>query len=189
MHQEGLSAEEQRFIESMGLFFERQGVPRIGGRILGLLMLAEGPLALGEMAGLLRVSPASVSTNVRQLRASGTVEPASIPGDRRHYYVFNSAGWDHRFEMAIASLDALSRLCQDALARPSMSQRHKLRDAVEFCAFYREELRGAAERWRTRFLRKSGAQASSAAPPVRPRRNTVSSPHPFPGSKKGPNPQ
>lgn len=173
MRRDGLSAEEAQFIESMGLFFERQGVPRIGGRILGLLLLAEKPLALGEVAGLLRVSPASVSTNVRQLQASGLVDPASIPGDRRHYYVFNSAGWDHRLELAVSAMDTLGKLCQDALARPGMKQRHKLREAVEFCGFYRQELAGAAERWRARFARKPDNQATSASPSARQRRSAT----------------
>ena len=175
MRRDGLSAEEEQFIESMGLFFERQGVPRIGGRILGLLLLAEKPLALGEVAGLLRVSPASVSTNVRQLQASGLVDPASIPGDRRHYYVFNSAGWDHRLEMAVTAMDALGQLCQDALAMPQLKERHKLREAVEFCGFYRQELAGAAERWRARFARKPGNQAAlpSSSPSPRQRRSAT----------------
>ncbi|HYO59137.1 GbsR/MarR family transcriptional regulator [Archangium sp.] len=171
MRRNELSAEEEWFIESMGLFFERQGVPRIGGRILGLLLLVEKPLALGEIVGLLRVSPASVSTNVRQLQASGLVDPASVPGDRRHYYVFNSAGWDHRLELAVSAMDALGQLCQDALALPELRERHKLREAVEFCDFYREELSGAAERWRVRFARRTGTQSSS--PSARQRRNAT----------------
>ncbi|WP_257454089.1 GbsR/MarR family transcriptional regulator [Archangium lipolyticum] len=172
MGRTGLSAEEERFIESMGLFFERQGVPRIGGRILGLLLLADEPLALGEIARLLRVSPASVSTNIRQLQTSGTVDPASIPGDRRHYYVFNSAGWDHRLEVAISAMDALGQMCQDALAVPRLSKRDKLREAVEFCAFYREELAGAVERWRARFARRPGTQATKTpSPSARQRRS------------------
>jgi DNA-binding Lrp family transcriptional regulator len=173
MRQGRLSVDEEGFIESMGLFLERQGMPRIGGRILGLLMLKEGPLALGEIARLLRVSPASVSTNIRQLRASGTVEPAGIPGDRRHYYIFNSAGWDHRLEVARSSMDSLGQLCQDALAMPGLSDRHKLREAVEFCDFYRQELTGAAERWRARFARKPDAQARSSSPSARQRRSAI----------------
>ncbi len=173
MRQDGVSAEEERFIESMGLFFERQGVPRIGGRILGLLLLADKPLALGEIAGLLRVSPASVSTNIRQLQSNGLVDPASIPGDRRHYYVFNSAGWDHRIHVALSAMDALGQLCQDALATPGLKERHKLREAVEFCDFYRQELVGAAERWRARFARRPGTQTSPPSSSARQRRNVI----------------
>ncbi len=47
-----LTPEDHRFIEALGLHFEKQaGFPRIGGRMLGLLMLAPKPLALGRAAG------------------------------------------------------------------------------------------------------------------------------------------
>src|SRR5439155_617535 len=81
-----LSASALEFIEAVGLFFERLGIARIGGRILGLLMLAERPLTLDEMAGLLLVSRASISTNARMSVAAGLVEHVSWPGDRRDYY-------------------------------------------------------------------------------------------------------
>jgi hypothetical protein len=45
MRQDPLNAEKEWFIESMGPFFERQCVPRIGGRILG-------PLSLSDMDAL-----------------------------------------------------------------------------------------------------------------------------------------
>jgi hypothetical protein len=164
MRRGGLSAEEQRFIESMGLYFERQGVPRIGGRILGLLLLAEEPVALGRIAELLRVSPASVSTNMRQFLAGGMAELASIPGDRRHYYVFSRGGWERRLQLAAASTEALSQLCQQALENPGLGGKAHLRDALEFCDFFREELAGAAERWRTRRARASAPSLPSSPP-------------------------
>jgi hypothetical protein len=68
-------------------------------------------------------------------------------------------------------MDALARLCQDALAMPALRSRHNLNEAVEFCDFYRQELVGASKRWRARFTRKPGTQPPS--PSARPRRNTL----------------
>lgn len=164
MRRGGLSAEEQRFIESMGLYFERQGVPHIGGRILGLLLLAEEPVALGRIAELLRVSPASVSTNMRQFLAGGMAELASVPGDRRHYYVFSRDGWERRLQLVADSTEALSQLCQQALEHPDLGGKAHLRDALEFCDFFREELAGSAERWRTRSMRAPAASLPSSPP-------------------------
>jgi len=164
MRRGGLSAEEQQFIEAMGLYFERQGVPRIGGRILGLLLLAEEPVALGRIAELLRVSPASVSTNMRQFLAGGMAELASIPGDRRHYYVFSRGGWERRLQLAAASTEALSRLCQQALEQPRLGGKAHLREAMDFCDFFRAELAGAAERWRTRRTQAPAASVPSSSP-------------------------
>ncbi|AGC44138.1 hypothetical protein MYSTI_02822 [Myxococcus stipitatus DSM 14675] len=143
-----LSAAEQRFIESMGLYFERQGSTRISGRIHGLLMLADEPLSLQQIARVLKVSAASVSTNIRAIMSIGLVDPVSVPGDRQHYYVVNSDGWESRLRTAEDSVKAFVRLCQEALSAPQLANRQHLRDAADFCDFYLAEMAGIAERWR-----------------------------------------
>ena len=143
-----LGAAEHRFIESMGLYFERRGGTRIGGRIYALLMLAGEPLSNKRIAELLQVSAASVSTNLRACTNMGLVEPASVPGDRQHYSVVNSQGWESKLRVAEESLRAFSRICGEALAVPRLAGNRNLREASEFCDFYMAELSGIAERWR-----------------------------------------
>lgn len=143
-----LGAAEHRFIEAMGLHFERQGGTRIGGRIHALLMLAEEPLSLKRIAELLKVSAASVSTNIRACMAMGLVEPASVPGDRQHYYVISAEGWESRLHTAEDAMKAFVRVCQNALATPHLAAKPHLREAAEFCDFYLAEMAGIAERWR-----------------------------------------
>jgi DNA-binding transcriptional regulator GbsR (MarR family) len=143
-----LGSAEQRFVEAMGLHFERQGSTRIGGRIHGLLMLAEEPLSLARIAQLLKVSAASVSTNIRQCTDMGLVEPASVPGDRRHYYVISSQGWESRLRTAEVSMRSFIRVCQEALDTPSLGAKPNLREARDFCEFYLAEMAGISERWR-----------------------------------------
>lgn len=74
------------FIETMGRHFEEEGIPRIAGRLFGLLMVNEDPCSLDEMAQRLRVSKGSVSTNSRLLEQWGVIERVTHPGDRRDYY-------------------------------------------------------------------------------------------------------
>jgi DNA-binding transcriptional regulator GbsR (MarR family) len=74
-----LSAAISGFIEGMGLYFEDFGVPRIAGRLLGLLLVTNRPLSLEEVATTLGVSRASVSTNARLILATGLVERVSLP--------------------------------------------------------------------------------------------------------------
>jgi DNA-binding transcriptional regulator GbsR (MarR family) len=81
-----LNEEEQRFVERLGRHFEAEGVPRIGGRLFGFLLLQEEPRSLDEMAELLRVSKTSVSTNARLLDQWGLIQRVTRPGDRRDYY-------------------------------------------------------------------------------------------------------
>ena len=57
------SRDHEWFVGEMGLTFEADGFTRIGGRLFGHLLLAEGPLSLDAIAETLQVSKASVSTD------------------------------------------------------------------------------------------------------------------------------
>lgn len=81
-----LSAGQQRFVEEMGLAWEREGVPRIAGRIFGFLLLQADPCSLDDIATALGVSRASVSTDARCLERLHLVERVSRPGDRRDFW-------------------------------------------------------------------------------------------------------
>jgi len=75
-----------QFVERMGLALEYDGLPRIAGRIFGLLLVSEDARSLDDLAAELRVSKASVSTNARMLEQRAVLERISRPGDRRDYY-------------------------------------------------------------------------------------------------------
>lgn len=71
------------FVERMGMALEADGLPRIAGRIFGLLLVSEDCRSLNELAAELHVSKASVSTNARLLEQRGVLERDSRPSDRR----------------------------------------------------------------------------------------------------------
>jgi len=81
-----MDASTAHFIETMGLTLESEGLPRIAGRIFGLLLLSEDALSLDDLAAELQVSKASVSTNTRLLEQRGVLEQVGRPADRRDYY-------------------------------------------------------------------------------------------------------
>lgn len=92
------------FCERAGLICERDGLPRIAGRILGLLLLSPAPLSLETMAERLGVSRASVSTDTRRLEQRGVLRRTSRPGDRRDYYVLAP---DHHLQGLAGQLGTL----------------------------------------------------------------------------------
>ena len=156
-----------RFIEGLGLYFEEFGLPRIGGRLLGLLMITDRPLPLDEIASRLLVSRASVSTNARLVVATGLVERVGIPGDRRDYYAFGARAWDAIIEVDIDGVRRLRSLAAEALA--GLPERDpacaRLDAAIEFLDFYADELAGVLDRWRQRRqqqLQRSHAERSGA---------------------------
>jgi len=160
-----IDAGAQRFIEALGLFFEDAGIPRIGGRLLGLLVLAEQPLSLDAIARTLGVSRASVSTNSRLLIYAGMVERVSLPGDRRDYYQFAPHGWESAIQTDIKAARRLGALSAEALAgvapEHAMVSR-RLGETAAFYAFLEQELAAMLERWRSRAA--AGVDGAAARP-------------------------
>jgi DNA-binding transcriptional regulator GbsR (MarR family) len=81
-----MDGQTEHFIENMGLALESDGLPRIAGRIFGLLLVSEQARSLDDLAAELGVSKGSVSTNTRLLEQRGVLEQVSRPADRRDYY-------------------------------------------------------------------------------------------------------
>ena len=148
-----LSPAQQQFVESVGLYFEQYQVSRIGGRLLGLLMLLHGPFTLDQMARTLGVSRASVSTNMRVLTSLGLVDHLSRPGDRRDYYRFSADPWQHGMEARITSTRTLRRIAEQGLATVAPIEpdaRVHLEELLDFCDFMIEDTRGMIARWQAR---------------------------------------
>lgn len=76
-----------RFIETLGLIHQSEGAPRIAGLILGLLLLADRPLSLAEIAEKLSISKASASTNTRLLEGWGMASKAESRGRQDFWQV------------------------------------------------------------------------------------------------------
>lgn len=85
-HDHAIDDAASRFVETMGLIAEGEGMARIMGRIFGFLLLAERPQSLDEMAAALGVSKASVSTDARRLEDRELLVRVALSGDRRDYY-------------------------------------------------------------------------------------------------------
>jgi len=104
-----------QFIENMGLHFEDYEVSRIGGRMIGLMMLATGPLSSEDMAEALQVSRSSISTNLKTLLSDDLVEKVSLPGDRVDYYVIEPDFWQKILEHRLTSLLTVREAAQEGL--------------------------------------------------------------------------
>lgn len=147
-----LSPELARFIESMGMYFETSGVPRIGGRILGLLMIAHEPLSAEDIAKILKVSRASISTNFRILLSSGLAEKVTFPGDRATYFAFPETAWEKTMTVEIEAMNAMKKLAQQGLDALSAkdSARGRMEGLINWTDFLIEYYQKALIEWRTR---------------------------------------
>lgn len=73
-------------IESVGRTTQGFGLGRIIGQLYALLFFSPNPMSLDDLAGELKVSKGSISTNVRELEKWGAVRQVWVKGDRKDYY-------------------------------------------------------------------------------------------------------
>lgn len=143
----------QEFVERVGLKFEAEGLPRIAGRIMGVLLVSSEPRTQDELAELLQVSRGSISSNARLLERMGSVERVGQPGDRRDFYRLSGCMHARVLEHWTERMRQLRDLMTDALSVPSASDpavRERLEMKREFFGHMVEELSAAEERWRNR---------------------------------------
>jgi len=81
-----LSEAETDCIEQLGLVAETGGLTRITGRIWALLIVSAEALAPAEIAELLQVSRASVSTSLKMLESLEFLNIRTRAGERQSYY-------------------------------------------------------------------------------------------------------
>ena len=110
------SAARSAFIERLGIYYESYGVPRIGGRMLGLLLSAEEPVDAESIALDLGVSRASVSTNLRLLVGMGLAAKAPSPGSRRDRYDVAPDAWERAIVQRIEGFSRLATIVTDCSA-------------------------------------------------------------------------
>ncbi len=148
-----VTPELSQFIENMGLHYEDYGVARIGGRILGLLLVAPRPVSSEEMADALQVSRSSISTNLRTLQISDLVEKVSLPGERVDYYIFSPDAWQKALEMRLASIFDLKELAEqglESLADESHPARARLQQMAAWVNLVEQAVQKMTEEWISR---------------------------------------
>jgi DNA-binding transcriptional regulator GbsR (MarR family) len=151
------------FIERMGLALESDGLPRIAGRIFGLLLVSEDALSLDDLAAELRVSKGSVSTNARLLEQRGVLEQMSRPADRRDYYRIPPDLFSHTMAQRLARWQRFHEAigaARTSLPIKSREVLERLEEYEEAYAFMSQVIGEALARWqatREERLAKVGA--------------------------------
>ena len=74
------------FIQDYGRGYQSFGLPKLMGRVVGLLLYHGAPLSLDDITDELHVSKGPVSQIMSRLREHQLVRRIWVPGSRRDYY-------------------------------------------------------------------------------------------------------
>lgn len=153
-----MDAKTRDFIERMGLALESDGLPRIAGRIFGLLLVSEDCRSLDQIAAELRVSKASVSTNARLLEQRGVLERNSRPSDRRDYYRVPPDLFSHTMAQRLQRWQRINEAIGDARTTLPIRSRKVLERLEEYDSAYTflsDAIREALTDWHALRQRRS----------------------------------
>jgi DNA-binding transcriptional regulator GbsR (MarR family) len=147
----GPSEEEERFLEELGLFMERAGLPRMAGRILGWLHICDPPeQSSADLAAALHASKGSISTVTRMLLAWGMIERAVVPGSRQTYFRVTPGTWSRVLHGEMVYLTGLRELGERGvalLAGAPPERRRRVEEMRDFYQFFENEFPKLIRRW------------------------------------------
>src|SRR5512145_2727723 len=105
------------FAERLALIYERAGLPRMAGRILGWLLVGEERHpTLEELARAVHGSKASMSTMTRLLEQMGIAERLRRPGEKRDRVGIRAGVWSEISRREVELARTIRMLCDDTMA-------------------------------------------------------------------------
>jgi len=139
------------YAEDFGLAFEREGLPRMAGRIFGWMLVAETPhQSFQELAEVLRASKGSISNMTRYLTQLGVIERVALPGQRRDYVRIRPKSWlflPDQWMETVTSIHELAERGLELLEQKELETRDRLEEMRDLYAFLEEEFPALLERW------------------------------------------
>ncbi|MFY7065771.1 GbsR/MarR family transcriptional regulator [Nocardiopsis changdeensis] len=128
------------FVEEAGLFYERLGLSRTEGRVMGRLLSApEDDADAPALCEALGVAKSSMSVSLRRLEQAGLVERFRRPGERRDRYRLAEDVFQRAFRAKMAEFDRFRALAERGLAAVGDDPRRRerlelMRDMYGFMA-------------------------------------------------------
>ena len=142
--------QEQRFAEEAGIMFDQWSLPRMAGRVWGLLIVTEDPhLSSADLTERLGTSAASISSATRYLLQNNLIERLRVPGERREFFAFSPTSLRSIYLRRIAAVADMHRMAERAL--PSFEDRpiahERLSEMHDFYEWLEFELAAVLRRW------------------------------------------
>ncbi|MBB4637160.1 GbsR/MarR family transcriptional regulator [Longimicrobium terrae] len=156
-----------QFVERMALICEKEGMPRIAGRIFGYLLASDQTYSLEELAEHLQASKASVSTNARMLEQFGMIQRVSVLGDRRDFYRVEDDPWERMLRVAQSRWRDMANAFADARERlPDPAGRVRVAEAERFHRLLITDCDALIDRWHALLAAEARTPTETAGPGV-----------------------
>ena len=143
-----------QFADKLGRFFEKYGLPRMAGRVMGhLLTCAPAEQTFDEITAAVGASRSSVSVATQLLQRLELVERFGVPEDRRDRYRLAADAWSTMLRQDLAAATELRQLAELGLRSAkgaSRTESARLLEMREFYTFLEGSLAPLVSEWERR---------------------------------------
>lgn len=140
----------EEYIEEVGQFYERYGLPKMAGRILGFLMVGKQEhISFETILDQLQASKGSISGNLKLLLTQKLIEKYTITGNRKSHFRFSSRNVFKLIEDKTNSTRSITDLYKKAnsINDPDSVKHRQLDEIIEFYQFLEEEIPKLKRKW------------------------------------------
>lgn len=142
----------RRFVEQIAMLFADWGFPRMAGRVLLTLMVAEERgLTATELGDRLDASPAAISGAVRYLAQLGLAVREPVPGSRSDLHRLPDDAWYMTTATTTGLYAQIIAAAADAvepLGGPDTTAGARVAEMRDFFTFAQVEMADLMERWK-----------------------------------------
>lgn len=135
---------KEAYIEDVGLFYEKYGLPKMAGRILGCLMVFDWKhYTFNYIQDQLKASKGSISSDLNLLLRHGMIEKKMITCDRKSYYRIAINSLEKLLDAKIESITAYKELLQQGVSLNSdqnVEKVMKIQEIIDYYEFLEMEL-------------------------------------------------
>lgn len=143
--------EQEKYIEQVGLFYEKYGLPKMAGRILGYLISSSTENnSFQDCMDALKASKGSISGNIKLLLSQNMIEKHMVSGSRQSYYCIASDSLNRLIEAKVASISQFKELLEAGLSlndTHDTKQSEELQNIVRYYAFLEQEIPLLKQKW------------------------------------------
>ena len=136
--------EKKHFIEDISLYFEQMGLPRMAGRVLGVLLISDPPeQSLTDLCEVLQTSKSALSTTTRLLTEMGLIERVPSSKPREVAFGFKPGGWVTFMRMRLRLMASLHQIAErglELLKDEPPALRARLQEAHDMFSLIEEQL-------------------------------------------------
>jgi len=149
---------KEKYIEDVGLFYEKYGLPKMAGRILGHLISSESENnSFEDLKEALKASKGSISGNVNLLLNQNMIEKHMISGDRKSYYKIALNSLENIMEAKLKSVTGFRLIFERGIefnVNKDSSNVKNLSEIMKYYEFLEQEIPLLKTKWEQKMNEK-----------------------------------